>query len=823
MRKVFFSIVVLYFCTLFSNFALAKEYRFDTDLLGNGVSDEELSNLAKGRQPPGEYLVNIYLNDVFIDSRKVNFFIEKNDIESQENQLAPCLPAKLLKSYGIIVEANAKIKEECYKISNIPQATFEFDFNEQTLELTIPPSFVVAKQSGIVPVDRWDEGISAFRMNYRLDGQHLENTYSRNRNKNDDIYGQFTPGLNLGAWRVKNLITWERGSSENKWKSSYAAATRGIADLKSRLTIGNSYTSGDIFNSFLVRGVTLASDDNMTASTQREFVPVIRGIARSHATVDIKQHDYTLFHTVVPPGPFVINNMPSAPAEGNIDVIVTESNGERKVSTVQYTKPPVALHRGYFRYTLTAGKLRPSGNTQGFDLHQATLMYGLPLNITFFAGFQTAKEYMSTAEGLSILLGRLGAVSADLTQNNDNRFPGKRLRGQSARIRYRWIAGKKFSTWIAARHLSSDYTAIDDTSTSDFIRYKDRIRAPKDDQQAGITLPLDQFGELNFNIARTIYHYDNKEIFSSSLSYDVSLLDDIFMSINFSKLISLQGKRDNSRENQLNVSFSIPLTRFLKGARASYALNSSQQRSDQMSIQGEAGEQQYNWLLNVGHQQQRGRDSRYISAASIAYRGTYGEYGASILDSPNSKTYAGSVSGGVIIHQHGITAGQTMDNSVVLMQIPGVAGIQAGNIPGEKTDFRGYAIINGMSAYQENELALDPVMLPNTIAISQTERIVVPTEGAIVSATFSARHGHNIFFRVKAPDGRWIPFGAVASLSSESTVTAIAGNNGTLFMSGMPVKDKIDIIYGKNKHCTAEYRIPEKENSKFIHLNIDCD
>jgi hypothetical protein len=53
--------------------------------------------------------------------------------------------------------------------------------------------------------------------------------------------------------------------------------------LRSRLTLGDSYTNGDVFDGINFRGAQLASDDNMLPDSQKGFAPVIHGIARGTA------------------------------------------------------------------------------------------------------------------------------------------------------------------------------------------------------------------------------------------------------------------------------------------------------------------------------------------------------------------------------------------------------------------------------------------------------------------------------------------------------------------------------------------------------------
>ncbi|MEC5299728.1 fimbria/pilus outer membrane usher protein, partial [Klebsiella oxytoca] len=82
-------------------------------------------------------------------------------------------------------------------------------------------------------------------------------------------YLNLQSGLNLGAWRLRDNTTWSYSSSgssstsENKWQHVNTWLERDITALRSRLTLGDSYTNGDVFDGINFRGAQLASDDNM--------------------------------------------------------------------------------------------------------------------------------------------------------------------------------------------------------------------------------------------------------------------------------------------------------------------------------------------------------------------------------------------------------------------------------------------------------------------------------------------------------------------------------------------------------------------------------
>jgi outer membrane usher protein len=99
------------------------------------------------------------------------------------------------------------------------------------------------------------------------------------------------------------------------------------------------------------------------------------------------------------------------------------------------------------------------------------------------------------------------------------------------------------------------------------------------------------------------------------------------------------------------------------------------------------------------------------------------------------------ISGGMVLHNEGITLGQKGEDTVALVVAPGVNGASVGSLPGVRTDTRGYTLVNHVSPYQENLITLDPTTFPENVEVSQTDTRVVPTKGAVVRAKFITRVG----------------------------------------------------------------------------------
>lgn len=221
-------------------------------------------------------------------------------------------------------------------------------------------------------------------------------------------------GINIGSWRLRDNSTWSynsgssNSSDSNKWQHINTSAERDIIPLRSRLTVGDSYTDGDIFDSVNFRGLKINSTEAMLPDSQHGFAPVIHGIARGTAQVSVKQNGYDVYQTTVPPGPFTIDDINSAANGGDLQVTIKEADGSIQTLYVPYSSVPVLQRAGYTRYALAMGEYRSGNNLQSSPKFvQASLMHGLKGNWTPYGGMQIAEDYQAFNLGIGKDLGLL--------------------------------------------------------------------------------------------------------------------------------------------------------------------------------------------------------------------------------------------------------------------------------------------------------------------------------------------------------------------------------------------------------------------------------
>lgn len=178
------------------------------------------------------------------------------------------------------------------------------------------------------------------------------------------------------------------------------------------------------------------------------------------------------------------------------------------------------------------------------------------------------------------------------------------------------------------------------------------------------------------------------------------------------------------------------------------------------------------WIENAGDQ----KDTQFVITpplfsmqgkkenGSISIRRlnvTYMVYTGYSRSGDSSQIYYG-MSGGIIAHADGITFGQPLGDTMVLVKAPGADNVKIENQTGIHTDWRGYAILPFATEYRENRVALNANSLADNVELDETVVTVIPTHGAIARATFNAQIGGKVLMTLKYGN-KSVPFGAIVT------------------------------------------------------------
>ncbi len=190
-----------------------------------------------------------------------------------------------------------------------------------------------------------------------------------------------------------------------------------------------------------------------------------------------------------------------------------------------------------------------------------------------------------------------------------------------------------------------------------------------------------------------------------------------------------------------------------------------------------------------------------------------GNYGTTFFSASRQSYWNTSrnygMSGGIIAHADGITFGQPLGDTMVLVKAPGADNVKIENQTGIHTDWRGYAILPFATEYRENRVALNANSLADNVELDETVVTVIPTHGAIARATFNAQIGGKVLMTLKYGN-KSVPFGAIVT-HGENKNGSIVAENGQVYLTGLPQSGQLQVSWGKDKNsnCIVEYKLPE--------------
>ena len=849
-KKHFFRLHPLIFLLLGSTSGWAADY-FDPGLLslGRNIQDVDLSQFSKaGGVAEGTYLVTIFVNQHEAVTQSIEFGI------NESGDITPKLTPELLDIFGVNIDNLPAFKNvpKDQPVDDlpalIPDAFIRFNLSQLRLDISIPQVAMQPNINSRINPELWDDGIFALLANYNFSAGRNEQTANDNEMHNSNLFANINAGANAGPWRLRSTITHTHARSGGEGRASESndqtrfSNTNLFRDLRgwrSTLLMGESSTGSEVFDSVPFLGAKLNSNEQMLPDRLRGFAPVVSGVANSNARVTIRQNGHVVYETFVAPGPFEIKDIYQAGMSGDLNVTVTEADGSIRNFVVPFSSLPVMQRPGSWKYEVTTGRYN-GGITQGSqeaDFALATLIYGLPKDITLYGGALVGKDYSSLSAGTGISLGQVGAVSADVTASSARFEERSQQTGQSYRVRYSksMISTGTSVDLTALRYSTRNYYSFNDFNDIGHQLRDDQTPWALDRRRSSLQTQLNQqlgnYGSLSFRATQDNYWGSDKRRVGLSAGYSGS-----YHGISYGLYYNIDRMRGNGdwpENRQLSFNMNVPFSLFSHSAAlmSTYAStqithNNHGRTQNQAGITGSVadGAFSYGLMESWGNQDQVSN-----SNLNLGYQGSKGSLNTGYSYSTNSRTMNMNVSGGVIAHAEGVTLSRTLGNSMALVSAPGAAGVNVTN-GGAITDWRGYAVAPYLTDYGKNSIGLDPSSLPENVDLPQSNVNVYPTKGAVVKANFATRIGYQVLMTLNT-NGIVVPFGAIASLAGNGVAqdenAGIVGDRGQVYLTGMPEKGTLLVSWGKStdKQCRVAFNLKDLAASTqqpIIQMTGDC-
>ncbi|VTQ56735.1 Outer membrane usher protein fimD precursor [Campylobacter jejuni] len=777
------------FGLLASHAARSESVYFDPQFIerkAGDVGEVDLSLFQNNDQAqlPGDYDTALYVNKKLKLRRSISY------LSREDGTLEPQITPDILRALGVNVDAFPALKNHQpdtplgQLAQYIPAADVKFDFFLMQLNFSIPQAAIVHNAQDYIDPTKWDDGAPALFSNYSYSGGQRSN---RNGSDDSSQYLNLQSGFNAGPWRVRNYTTYSNSGDEQRWDTISTYVERDIKALKSKFQIGENSTSGEILSNVPFSGVQLFSDDNMLPNSQRGFAPTIRGVANSNAEVTIRQNDHIIYQSFVPPGAFEINDLYPSSYSGNLEITVKEADGTERRFNQPFSAIPIMQRPGRLKYTATAGVYRATNaDEKEPTFAQGTAIYGFSNTITTYGGSVVSEDYLSALFGLGYNLQWLGGISADFTHARTTLDNHQTTSGQSYRVQYSKnieMTDTNFSL-ASYRYSSAGYYDFDestqhiDEGDTSALDYHKRSKV-----QFNINQTLWDGASLYLSGYEQDYWNNSGKEKNLSLGFNHSVFGISYnLSYSYSKL---QGEDD---DQQVSLNVRIPLSRWLPQSWATY--NVSNQKGEgtrhQVGLSGTAlDDRRLSYSMQQSYTDQ---DSESSSNLYSSYRSSFGNLNAGYNYSQDSQQFSYGIAGGIVAHAHGITLSQPLGESFALIDTNGASGARLQNLPGVRTDWRGFAVVPYLTAYNENRIAMDTTTLPGDVDIENTSATVIPNSGAMVTAHFDARVGARVLVTLVRSNGATVPFGAVATTEKQSN---IVDEGGVVYLSGIPLEKPV--------------------------------
>lgn len=817
---------------------MASQFNDNFLTVGRGQKVADLSIFALGQRVlPGVYLADIYVNGNNVDQLKVRFDLPRAVAGEADKKSAaakpsaePCLTRAMLSSWGVDLPKTSDVvivpEDICYNLTQlIPDSRVSFDVGRQQLDVSIPQIFMRRTPRGFVPKELWNDGVTAATLNYDIYTSHRETGSSGGANSasSNSMNASLRSGVNLGAWRLRQRSNYSRNDGAGRWQSVEVYVQRDIAPWNSRVTLGEVFTSSETLDSVGLRGIQINSDESMLPDSQRGFAPIVRGVAETRAKVVIKQNGYELKTIDVAPGPFIIDDLLPTSSSGELEITVVEADGRKKVTVQSFSAVPMQVREGMWRYHAAAGQYRSSYGQKKPFLAQGSVAYGLNSALSLYGGLQVANLYQAGLFGVGASLGNFGSVSVDASHARSKNPDGVAQQGQALKFSYAKshlpsltsfsFVGYRYST--KNYRAFSDVVAVYDASASNAYQYSRRHRVSADVSQ-GLG---NNGGSISAGVSIDSY-WNGASSRSSRISYGNTFKRASYQlfythDVNRFTYDSTGLVKVPATARMLSFSLNIPLEWSRKPGNRSTNLTytATSNLDGRLAHNASAsGSLLDDYSLSYSASMLHANDgSGMRSSAGLTYRSPYATLNVSRDQGKSgSATTTGMISGGMVLHQGGLTLAQSVGDTAILVSAPGARGVGIENNSGIKTNSAGYAVVPNATPYRMNNVALRVEDLPDNTEVKNAKLNVVPTKGAVILAQYETRQGYKAFLTLRDHEGNAVPFSSKV-YDSRGREAGIVGARGRVYLTGLEAKGELNVVWGGRPGadgCRMKYELP---------------
>lgn len=759
---------------------------FDTDALKNQGLDPTIADYysVSPRFSPGYHNVTVNINGKQRTLMPVKF----------DEEGSPCIDSEFLENAGLLKKTR---RGTCPKVHQYwSGSTIQSSPDIEEISVVVPPEALdpnFGRQYAEV------RGGRAAMLNYSMFGTH---------NQYDDVNADrfqstFELGFNAGDWIVRSTQFISDGSDQSfDVDSLYTYAQRTFTDYGVMVQGGQINVANSRFSIPSIYGVQMMPDNALLpqAGTGVE----VTGIARNpQARVDIRQGGQLIYSTLVPAGPFNLDDVPLANLNTDLNVTVTETDGSENRFTVAastFRSNHVGRAPGF---TMAVGRVEDDMDSRFENPWVVSANNGWSINkrMNFLAGMVMADNHYYGFSGnvdtvpMQNLYASLGFLASIDNQSQTDGNKTTLDLGYSL-------------PWGIGLSMGGSYGTPDYREMAELYGDDDDMSQTKYDTNVGISWSNTTFGRFSLSYYRNESwnsEYDSRR-FISSWSQSFKYFS---VSVNWESDVS---RRDESDSDLFYVNVSVPLGRTgvntsswyresegksSYGTRAMGALNDANQYM--VGLSQDHNENTTSWDSSLN-------SNLHYTSLALAAGG----------DNNSNTNYSAALSGGIVAHSEGVTFSpyRVADTYAIARLDKPVAGIEIGTTRGPVwTDKWGQAVIPSLSPFRESTIEVNTESLPGNLDVRNGRTAIKASHGAVAKWEFATLSQRRVLLSIIRADGTPLPEG-VSIVDGAGEYVTTAPEDGMIFLNDISASQS---LYAKvdGGRCKLTYTLPEAEPNKF--------
>ncbi|WP_130903629.1 MULTISPECIES: fimbria/pilus outer membrane usher protein [unclassified Pseudomonas] len=692
----------------------------------------------------------------------------------------------------LLDKANLNVPEQildddgrCYDfLALAPQTAIEQDPANLALTLVVPTHAIRPAERD---VSGYQTGGVAALLNYDITGQHSrfgEGT-SRYASANTEL------GFNAGDWivRSRQVQTWQDEVSRTTHIAAYAQRT--FASHEAVLQAGQINLYNPVLAGAQITGVQVLNEQALQAEGQSA---VIEGIANSQAQVEVRQNGSLIYSTVVPAGPFALNNVRRLNSRSDVEVTVKEEDGSQRSFTIPAAMLGIGLPAPGF--SLAAGTVRRSGDEQGDEPWVVSGGWSGVLNpqILISGGLTGAADYRAAGTSVGLLPSPDTQLQATLTgADASGRQGGQGLQADlslSHRFSERWALNAA-SSYRTLGYRELEDAVFDNTNDDQKSRYRDQ-------QSAALSWSHPWFGAFSGGFSQSS-SFDGQSSSRALASWGTNI-----KGVSLSATAEWQLSGANRTDDSVYLNLSIPLGEnrrartWVRSSGGEYrsGVGLSEQLNDQLA-----------YRVGAEHDS-RNKEVQSSAGVSLLPRYTQLDLNYTRADAARS-SYQASARGGAVLHDRGLTLSPyPISDTFGLLSVGEMGAIKVSTPSGPVwTDWQGQAVIPQLTAYGKSPVEVDTKTLPRNADISNGLAVISAGRGAVDKVEFGVSLTRRALLKVTTANGAPLPRGAAVNTEDGEFVTLVQ-EGGLVFLPNVLDSQALFIKAPGLERCALHFELP---------------